>query len=110
MNRPEPGLDPILSKTDDFTVGRRGEVRTMQFWLQAAFAGELRLADTILTTGLRAEHYRSLLPNDLNDATSEQLATLEELTAALDAAIRMFNEWDRLRRDVRDEILRREGA
>jgi len=102
--------DPILTKTDDFTTGRRGEVRTMQVWLQAVLVGELRIADNILRTGLRAEHYRSLLPNDLNDATPAQLTTLEELTVALDRAVREFEGTFDRKESERREIVRREGA
>lgn len=102
--------DPILAKTDDFTFGRRGEVRTMQVWLQAVLVGELRIADTILKTGLRAEHYRSLLPNDLRDATPEQRETLEDLTGALDRAIQEFEKTFARKEEERREIVRREGA
>lgn len=101
--------DPILKKTDEFTTGAQGEVRTMQVWLQAVLTGELRLADKVLRTGLRAEHYRSLLPNDLNEATLDQRATLDALTKAQDAAVREFESRDAGKQKERDEVLRREG-
>ena len=102
--------DPILKKTDEFTTGPQGEVRTMQVWLQAVLAGELRVADKILRTGLRAEHYRSLLPNNLNEATPDQLTTLDALTQAQDAAVKEFEQRDAGKQEERREILRREGS
>lgn len=107
--------DPLLAKADDFTTGFNpvgGETRALEIWLvivlQNAGVLSLPLAQSLvraisasphtpgtlaarsLATGLRSEHYRSLLPADLSELTEEQLNTLDALRADFEATVAEF--------------------
>lgn len=73
--------DEKLSKAIDFTIL---EDDCLAEWLEAVLRGRLEIARRLLREGLMAEHYRSLLPDvlDENDeATVAQRAVLSALRA-----------------------------
>lgn len=105
--------DPKLGKAKDFTSEtspKGGEVRTLEVWLIIALSAARlignetaqaivrainknpvgSLAGRSLETGLLAEHYRSLLPDDLADATDEERETLDALRARFEAVVQEF--------------------
>lgn len=102
--------DPQFDKAIDFTTGRPGESQVMKLWLQGVLVGELRLAASVLDEGLLAEHYRSLLPADLSEATQEQRDLLEEQTRKAEAAQkRLRDKLDQKDRE-RDDFIERPNA
>ena len=79
-----PTGDPKLDHATSFTVR---EIRTLGIWFTAAQAGDIGTAGRILSTGLLAEHYESLLDDDPTKRTPDQVATLAKLSAEADASI-----------------------
>lgn len=104
--------DPLLAKADDFTTGLNplgGETRVLGIWLIMVFHAvgllPLTFAKSIiralnqtpttlpgrnLATGLRSEHYRSLLPPDLTEITDAQRETLIRLHDDFEATVQDF--------------------
>lgn len=54
---------------------------TLNIWFQVLLAGNDDLAGQVLDDGLKAEHFRSTLPDDLRESTKDELATLAGLRA-----------------------------
>lgn len=84
---PKAILGPLLEKAVDFT---NIEDVCLAVWLEAVLRNQFVVARAILRSGLLAEHYRSLLPNDLADATEDQRETLERLHARFRADLADF--------------------
>lgn len=76
-----------LDHADSFTAR---EITTLEQWLIAANAGDAVNADAILRTGLRAEHFESLLADDPAQRDPVDVEQLAELAAAADAAVATF--------------------
>lgn len=93
--------DPILDKAIDFT---KTEDICLAVWLEAVLVGEFALARDILQKGLLAEHYRSLLPNELKEATPDQLETLARLNKEFDETLKRFRDRRREKEREREEI------
>lgn len=64
----------------------------MKEWLIAALGGDVESAQEILDAGLLAEHYRSLLPDELKDAQPAQLDQLAVLDGAFGQSIKRARE------------------
>jgi hypothetical protein len=73
-----------LDHAQSFTVR---EIRTLGTWFTAAQAGDIGTAGRILSTGLLAEHYESLLADDPAARTQEENTILAELSKLADEAI-----------------------
>lgn len=103
----------LVNKAIDFTTGpspQGGETRTLEIWavmvLHAAGLVSLARAKAIVrainvnpvatipgrtvAAGLLAEHIRSLLPENLDDSTLEDLADLARAKADFEAVIEEF--------------------
>ena len=72
-----------LLHATDFT---NEELPTLKAWLTAVTKGDLTAADRILSAGLLAEHYNSLLPDNPADQTVDEQQTLSSLKAEAAAA------------------------
>jgi len=84
MNGADAEVKLLLDKAQSFT-GR--EITTLQEWLIAANANLLGTASRILSTGLLAEHFESLLPEDPTARTQAMTDALAVLRTDADAAV-----------------------
>ncbi len=80
MSSPFPEDTQLYEKAVAFT---QTEIVVLEAWEDAIKNNEPELAHRILAAGLLAEHYKSLLPEDLSKVTNAQSERLTFLLNAL---------------------------